>query len=82
MTSPTHAHPFGTPCHSRCPRWGRTATAADWFTAQPEPCDPAADAARAWRDCAHRADYASAAEHERECPAHGLDAQPADAPRR
>lgn len=28
----------------------------------------------AWRDCGHRADFASAAEHERECPAHGLDA--------
>lgn len=47
------------------------------------PATPAdIDAARAWRDCGHRADYASAAEHERECPAHGLDAQPADAPRR
>jgi hypothetical protein len=26
---------------------------------------------KSWRDCAHRADYASPAEHSRECPEHG-----------
>lgn len=27
-----------------------------------------------WPSCAHRADFASAAEHDRDCPVHGLDA--------
>ncbi|WP_328465464.1 hypothetical protein OHA21_43655 [Actinoplanes sp. NBC_00393] len=31
------------------------------------------EADRSWRECGHRADYASAVEHERECPAHGVD---------
>lgn len=30
---PAHNHAFGTSCHSRCRRWGKTATAADWFRA-------------------------------------------------
>jgi hypothetical protein len=32
--------------------------------------DPRPDGDRTWRECAHRADYASAAEHERNCPFH------------
>ena len=27
-----------------------------------------------WGSCGHRSDFASAAEHERDCPAHGEDA--------
>lgn len=34
------------------------------------PVVPVLEAADTWRLCAHRADYASAAEHERECPEH------------
>lgn len=29
----------------------------------------------AWRDCGHRADFPSAADHGRDCPAHGEAAQ-------
>ncbi len=31
-----HNHSFGTPCHTRCRRWGRLSSAADWFP-QPMP---------------------------------------------
>lgn len=30
-----------------------------------------------WHACAHRADFVSAAEHELNCPAHGIEAPPA-----
>lgn len=38
---------------------------AEIFGPRPEPVDE-----QAWRECAHRADYTSAAHHERECPYH------------
>lgn len=37
---------------------------------EPRHADADADADQAWRECAHRADYASAAEHERNCAYH------------
>lgn len=38
---------------------------------QPRPAKP--EPGHTWRDCGHRADYTSEAEHDRDCPAFDPD---------